>query len=250
MIETDLVNLPIESHRHHHAYHQMIIGLSGRADFEVDGIGSRLLRWQGCVVPSDHPHYYSGSRDNRVLVLNLPCEGNGLVDDTILNRLFRQAGYFDMDPRLQQLLQLGLQEIQHYPDDRRLAAHIAATFIHGLHHRIDTSASHPLPRGRAIDRAQIDQYLDTHLSRTVSIFELAKLVHLSPSQFQRAFKKAYGMTPHQYLIAKRLHLAQQLLKDTNLSISEVASRCGFSSQSALTSSFRRYQDITPGKLRR
>ncbi|RRJ84303.1 helix-turn-helix domain-containing protein [Aestuariirhabdus litorea] len=251
MIDAGLINLPVQSHRHHHHFHQMIVGVSGCADFEVDGLGHRLDRWQGCVVPSDHPHYYCGDPDNRVLVLNLPFGGNDLLPDRVVERLFERPGYFTMDPRLQQLLSLGIQEIQQFPHDQGLAAHVAATFIHGLSHRLGQSqSSPPSPRGRQLDRERLDQFIDAHLGESISVFALAKRVHLSPSQFQRVFKEGYGITPHQYVITRRLQKARELLTDSTLSISEIADHCGFSSQSALTCALQRHQGVTPGQLRR
>jgi AraC family transcriptional regulator len=58
-----------------------------------------------------------------------------------------------------------------------------------------------------------------------------------------------GKTPHSYVLDRRLDLAQQLLLETNLRIVEIAVRCGFSSQSQMTTTFHHRLGITPGQYR-
>ena len=57
------------------------------------------------------------------------------------------------------------------------------------------------------------------------------------------------MTPHQHVLALRVREATQLLRETRLPVAEVASRCGFSSQSALTHALRRQLGETPRAVR-
>jgi AraC-like DNA-binding protein len=67
----------------------------------------------------------------------------------------------------------------------------------------------------------------------------------------RRFKAATGLPPHQYVLARRVEGAQQLLQqDRDLSLAEVAACVGFSDQSVFTHHFKRLAGVTPGRFRR
>jgi AraC family transcriptional regulator len=68
--------------------------------------------------------------------------------------------------------------------------------------------------------------------------------------FARQSKAATGLPPHQYVIARRVKRAQQLLRERALSLAEVAVSAGFSDKSKLTQSFKRKVGVTPGNFRK
>ena len=73
---------------------------------------------------------------------------------------------------------------------------------------------------------------------------------MSVSQFGRAFKKATGLTPHRWLVQRRLEQAMDLLLGSNLPLAEIALDCGFSEQSHFTRTFTRLVGTSPGEWRR
>jgi AraC family transcriptional regulator len=80
---------------------------------------------------------------------------------------------------------------------------------------------------------------------------MAAVAHLSPYHFARQFKAATGLPPHQYVLARRIERAQQLLRDgDDLSLSEVAAGAGFSDQSHFSRHFKRVVGTTPRQFRR
>lgn len=64
------------------------------------------------------------------------------------------------------------------------------------------------------------------------------------------FREAYGASPHQYILAKRVERAKALLLATDLPIAEIALETGFSSQSHLTTAFGRFTGVPPAEFRR
>ena len=96
---------------------------------------------------------------------------------------------------------------------------------------------------------RVRQYMETHVSRKISIADLASVAGLSRHYFIQSFAKTFGKSPHQYLIDLRLDFAEKLLVRGDLAIANVAHLCGFSSQSHLTTTMRMHRNITPMQVR-
>ncbi len=94
------------------------------------------------------------------------------------------------------------------------------------------------------------EYVDAHLGEAITLGTLAREYGMSPFHFARLFKRRTGLAPHQFIIHRRMERARSLLSDGELSICEVAFRCGFSQQSHFTSTFRRTFGISPTVYRR
>ncbi|RUT91735.1 AraC family transcriptional regulator, partial [Mesorhizobium sp. USDA-HM6] len=72
---------------------------------------------------------------------------------------------------------------------------------------------------------------------------------LSPYHFARAFSKTFGVSPHRYVLILRLDFAEKLLADRRMSITDIADLSGFSSQSHLTTTMKKYRNVTPQQVR-
>jgi AraC family transcriptional regulator len=69
---------------------------------------------------------------------------------------------------------------------------------------------------------------------------------LSVSHFSRAFRRTMGVAPHSWLLARRIEVAKERLRDCRLSLSDVALACGFADQTHLTRVFTRMVGVSPG----
>jgi len=93
-------------------------------------------------------------------------------------------------------------------------------------------------------------YVLEHYAERIRIEQLASLVHLSVSQFDRKFKKLLQMTPQQYLLRVRINAASQALLYSSRSIAAIADAVGFYDQSSFTKAFVRQTGLTPRAFRR
>ena len=98
-------------------------------------------------------------------------------------------------------------------------------------------------------RRRIDECIDAQLESRVDITELAASLGFSASHFFRMFRKSFGMTPHSYVMRRRLSLAQELLTNTDLGLAEIALKAGFSDQSHFCRSFHRFTGLPPRAFR-
>jgi len=96
----------------------------------------------------------------------------------------------------------------------------------------------------------IDEYIHTHMDQKISLADLATCLHLSVPHFERMFRATTNRPPYRYLLELRLERAIELIKRTRLPLAEVASQCGFSSQSHFTTHFTRNIGISPARFAR
>ena len=96
---------------------------------------------------------------------------------------------------------------------------------------------------------KLKQYIEMNYPQDITLDTLAEVSHLNKYYMVHSFTKYAGLSPIQYLNQTRLKRAQHLLKNTNYSISDIASSTGFSSQSYFTQIFRKNFNMTPVKYR-
>ena len=97
--------------------------------------------------------------------------------------------------------------------------------------------------------ALIDHHLSDEEEGRVALRGVARAVRMSYFHFSRAFKQSMGMTATNYIAERRIERAKKMLEETELPISEIALRSGFSSQSHFTTAFRRLAGATPKAFR-
>jgi AraC family transcriptional regulator len=101
---------------------------------------------------------------------------------------------------------------------------------------------------RAKLRAVVE-YIEENLDAGLTLERMAEVARLSPNYFAAQFQRATGLPPRQYVIARRVERAQQLLQSgTDRPLAEVALRAGFSDQSQFTRHFKRVLGVTPGQF--
>jgi len=109
---------------------------------------------------------------------------------------------------------------------------------------------------RAVAAAHGDRHLlrakdliDARYADPLDTAALAAQACCSEAHFIRSFKRAFGETPHQYLLTRRLERAAALLRGTDYTVAEVCVNVGLASVGSFTSSFGRVYGMTPTAYR-
>jgi AraC-like DNA-binding protein len=107
-------------------------------------------------------------------------------------------------------------------------------------------ASH-VPAARHLLRAK--DLIDARYREPLDVPALARAAHLSPAHFSRAFRAAFGETPHRYLLTRRLERAAALLRHSDRSVAEICFAVGLRSVGSFTTSFGRAYGCSPTAYR-
>lgn len=157
------------------------------------------------------------------------------------------------DPVIEGLLRSLAQEMDAGLElDPMLMEHVLSLVALRLARRAGARLGSP-PNGARLRERQlkrVSEHVEAHLADDLSVTDLAAVAQMSNDSFARAFKKTTGQTPYRYLLQRRVRRAETLLADTDEAIARVAYAAGFSSQSHLTTTFRRINGLTPHAFRR
>jgi AraC-like DNA-binding protein len=104
-----------------------------------------------------------------------------------------------------------------------------------------------LPPARHLLRAK--DLADARYREPLGVAALARAANLSPAHFSREFRRAFGETPHQYLLTRRLERAAALLRNTDRPVAEICFAVGLRSLGSFTTSFGRAYGVSPAAYR-
>ncbi|WCT79227.1 helix-turn-helix transcriptional regulator [Novosphingobium humi] len=170
-------------------------------------------------------------------------------DDGSLVEFLPRMG--EHDPLLEQLARLACTMMKEQQSDLfadSVARLIAAQLVR--HHAIARHVELPRITGlQPSQMARVRALVAEKMEAPLSVDDLAREANLSPIHFGRQFKRTTGRAPYQYIIEQRVERARELLR-SDLSIAEIAVRCGFTHQEHLTRIFGRITGITPAAYRR
>lgn len=209
---------PLECLSDTHGFHQLLVGLAGRVDVEVEGRGAAVVPGSVCVIPAGATHHYLGiEAANRCRVLDMA------VGDDALDALFERIRF----------LKLPVAEVRG-GNDQGLLARVADA---------------PLLAGPRFNLARLTRVVEADLAAPWSLATLAEAAHLSERQLRRSLSGITGLTPWQWLTRQRLAQAERLLIASDASITDVALQCGFADGAQFSRHFRRWQGQTPSAWR-
>jgi AraC family transcriptional regulator len=165
----------------------------------------------------------------------------------------RARGPMELEALVSSVVDL-LNTAQRQLDVNREAARVSISRASSLLWvQINRDPGRGYPRGRALLGWQIRRvtdYVDAHLSQRIRVSALSTIVQRSEGHFARAFKRTFGVSPHAYVLNRRVEKAGQLMLVSDDSLSDIALACGMTDQAHLCKTFRQMTGQTPGAWRR
>ena len=246
---------------HFHEFDKVVLLLSGRVDYIVEGRSYVLKPWDVLLVKHHTIHKavidQSVPYERIIIYLDGKYFGRSMPEAHLMDS-FDQAdrsGQHLLTPSAlqRQEIQRVLQAYESSAGDESVGAPaLRETFIiQLLIHISRMTASAAQPRENQYDPKiqQVLSYINENLSRELSVEQLADLVYLSKYHFMRLFKAQTGSTVHAYVRQKRLLHAARLIRE-GASVGKAAADSGFGDYSAFHRAFRESFGISPGSLKK
>lgn len=161
-----------------------------------------------------------------------------------------QAGNLYCAASVNSLADLTVHFIQRF-FGKTIASHVERHFSHEIRQAYETSGFFEAQENRHPDEdiTQIQIWLQDNYQRDILFPQVASRFSMSARTLNRRFKNALGQTPLDYLQEIRINIAKDLLKTSNLSISEIADKVGYQDTGYFTALFRRKLATTPNAYR-
>jgi len=204
--------------------------------------GLKFREWHLCDVPSRTTYVYIDPR--AAILADEPCFAGPSLSPRVH---FESAGLWHSVIKLGRVLEAHEEACPHYRSALGviLLHELAQVNVPG-----DGAAVRTQGGLAAWQRHAVAQYLQAHVTESISVAALASLARLSRYHFGRAFKVSFGISPHRFHSQLRLERAKELLVGSRLPITEIALEVGFHETSSFSMAFRRATGHTPSSYRR
>lgn len=163
------------------------------------------------------------------------------------------SGCLQLPPKAVRQLQQDLEQLEKElanPDGctRAVAAHLLQDILLTA---LRSGTRKPPFQGESADKVQeAARYISTHYSQPITLHDAAQMTFMEETYFSKRFKALTGVGFREYLTQTRLRAAEQMLLETDLSMSEIAEHCGFSGGNYFGDVFLRHHGISPSDYRK
>ncbi len=248
---------------HFHEFDKIVILISGKVDYTVEGTTYKLEPWDILLVRHHMIH-------KAAIDLSVPYERIIIyLDSAYVERFAPEAGLMDCfaaaekrryclmrpDAGGVERLKEALERLEKTQGDELFGAQLLrGTMLVQLLVLINRIALSDNSREKNTSEsggkiAQALSYINENLTRELSIDDMAAMCYMSRYYFMRLFKTQTGCTVHNYIRQKRLVLAARLIRE-GMSASAAAAECGFSDYSAFHRAFTKTFRVSPGKIKK
>jgi AraC family transcriptional regulator len=173
----------------------------------------------------------------------------------IPNRITFAESYHIKDPNLEYIFRLLLSEIQAGNQNGKLfleniVSILASHFVKNYSKEQSPELVENVSGFTSEELEKALYYIDKNMSESYKIENLAEEFGISKFNFIKKFKSSTNVTPHQFIIRKKLERSKNLLKEDSLSLADIAYMLNFSDQSHFTNSFKKMYGMTPREFRK
>ena len=220
---------------HVHEYYELVYYCSGDGMSTVEKDGCKIAANVCAVIPPHKQHEEYHLKDSRVFCIGFYC------DDPV-----RAGMYEDIGGELHATVQGIVAEIRdQLPNYREMAElKLQELLLHIM--RLQEAPSKPSMK----NFEYAVSYIAQNFHEKIVLQDVAKQLHLSYDYFQHRFRELVGESPQQFLIRKRLEAAERMLTEENISITEIAQRCGFSNSAQFSAMYKKSRQKTPRETKR
>ena len=228
--------------------------ISGEGQIVMDGKEYRPKAGDAYLlaVGKNHSYWADGDRPWKKIWMNI---SGSLADALVAGYGLADAVVFEDCPVYPQFWEF-LRVCRNYGKNSQELAERTVLLFHEI--LLKLSANMLSARSQAGGREkstvseaalQIKEYIDAHIYEKIAVSDLAQIASLSASQLTRVFRSAYGQSPYDYVLARKIDTACRLLLNTGMSVKEVAYRLNFVDEHYFSNVFCKRMGMPPGRYR-
>lgn len=243
---------------HSHPYHELYFLLSGRRRYFIRHTIFDVVPGNLVLIPKEHLHrtvsFGQKGFDRYVIYFSDEDHASFIhaVGEEAYYRLLH-SGCIHLPSGIVRQVQQTLKQLeQEMTSPGVYSKAVASHLLHdillaALRYGSKTEPFH----GESADKVQeVARYISKHYSEPLTLSDAARLAHMEHTYFSKRFKALTGLGFHEYLTQTRLRQAERLLRDSRLTLGEIAECCGFSNSNYFGDVFRRWKGVSPSHYRR
>lgn len=230
---------------HFHSSIELLYMLEGSMTVILDGTEMQVQQGECLLCSSYLIHSYQGNGTRKCIVAIIPLTAVPMIAKMLGSHVFLQPVLKDKEGRIRVLLEMMVQAVRR--DNQAMIKGLSYTLI-GL--AMEMSPLQP-SRYNAQDELirDIMKYIHEHIDQPLAVKDVAAAFGYSESRFSHLFQERLKRTLHDYIRQLRCQQAAQLLRETEMTVPEIALSKGFDSLQTFYRSFKRCYGVTPAAYR-
>lgn len=233
---------------HTHHFTELLYITKGKGTFIYSNKEVPIKEYDLIVINPNIEHTEKSSPEYPLEYIVLGFQGLAFSGDDpgLQVSVFNSKQEHDITLFLQQLM----EEVQNQKEDYELIIEnileiVLLKMMRKKNFSLEKTSSEKISK----DMAYIKNYIRQHFREEINLDILAEVGHINKYYLSHSFKKAFGVSPIEYLIQMRIRESKILLETTNYPVSNVSAITGFSSQSFFAQSFKRVTNLSPSQYR-
>lgn len=244
-----LLNRNLNGTQHYHDFFEIYLLESGSCHYFIDNDSYDVVAGDIVLIPAGiiHKTMYGDAEVKRRLIY---CPYAYIPTSVIPH--FSSILYVYRNPELRERIFNIFDEIEReYYSGDGFSEEVIMHYTHLLFFLLVRNGDTAMPkRTGSVYTTETIAYIKENYSDSIKITELAKQLSVSPEHLSRIFKRDTGLGISEYLSTVRLQKSQLLLRSTDLSVSEIAERCGFYDSNYFSKKFKESYGISPLRFRK
>lgn len=230
---------------HFHSSIELLYMLEGSMMVILDG-AEMVVHQHECLLCSSYMiHSYQDNGDHKSIVAIIPLNTVPMISKALGSSMFDHAVLQDKDGRICTMLKLLLDATEH--DNLPMLKGMSYALLGYLMERSPLRPAQGNAQSELI--RDILQYIHEHIEQPLSVKDVADAFGYSESRFSHLFQERLKRTMHDYIRQLRCQQAAQLLRETELPVTDIAMSKGFESIQTFYRSFKRCYGVTPAVYR-
>ncbi|MSS62336.1 AraC family transcriptional regulator [Velocimicrobium porci] len=231
---------------HSHSFTELFYVIDGNGYFCTENEEISIQKDSLIIINPNVKHTEKSSTEKALTYIVLGIDNLRFEFKNPTSTSFQSYNFEEYRNEILPILQTMLSEVkQKKKNYEQICQHYFMVFLLKMLRITEEEFSFSSSKDVPTECEAIKEYIDTHYQETITLDTLTNVSHLNKFYLTHIFSKAYGISPINYLLERRILHSKELLKNSDFSITQIAHVTGFSSSNYFSQSFKKYTGTTP-----